>query len=72
MTTTTETRELTQDRKEQGFTSQAQLDAFFAYLDHSKCECCQKTGGVAFDDGFQPTQILCSEGQRLYSIYAKM
>lgn len=60
-------RNFTQARKEQGFKSQAHLDAFFRYYDHTKaCAECQKPGpGVWLDDGFQPTQNRCDEAKRL-------
>lgn len=61
-----------QARKEQGFKNQDELDAFFAYYDHSKtCPKCQKFGSVRCDDGYQPVQILCDEGERIYSVYAR-
>lgn len=72
-TTTTEYgRVYNEARQAQGFKSQVHLDAFFAYYDHAKtCPNCQGMTGVALDDGFQPVQILCGDGERLYSVYAK-
>lgn len=71
--TTVYGREWNEARKAQGFTSQEHLDTFYAYLDHSKsCPNCQHFTGVPLDDGFQPAQVLCNEGERLYSIHARM
>ena len=54
-------RTFNQQRKEQGFRSQAHLDAFYMYFDHTKaCAECQKPGkGALFDDGYQPTHNRC-------------
>jgi len=49
-------------RKAQGFKSQAHLDAFMRYFDHTQdCPECQKPGrGILLDDGFQPTMNRCA------------
>lgn len=66
---TTPGRTFDQGRKEQGFKSQEHLDAFYAYLDHTKsCPKCQQFGHVALDDGYQQVQIICPEGERLNSV----
>lgn len=54
-------RTFNQQRKEQGFRSQAHLDAFYTYFDHTEaCVECQKPGkGVLLDDGYQPTCNRC-------------
>ena len=64
-------RTFNEARKAQGFTSQANLDAFFRHYDHSKtCAECQKPGpGVLLDDGYQPTMNSCPEHQELYKAY---
>lgn len=61
-------------RKAQGFHSQLQLDAFYAYMDHrAGCAECQKPGpGVALDDGYQPTMSECTEAKRLLAIEWKI
>lgn len=63
-------REFNQARKDQGFKSQAHLDAFYAAYDHTKvCAECQKPGTpVELDDGMQPTMARCEEGRRLDAI----
>jgi len=55
-------------RQEQGFISQADLDAFYRHYDHQKnCSECQQHGpGVWLDDGFQPTMNSCAVADRLY------
>lgn len=60
-----------QARKEQGFKSQEQLDAFYAEYDHTQaCSECQKPGiGVWLDDGYQPTMNRCVVAQKLYAAY---
>ena len=55
-------------RQSQGFKSQADLDAFFAYIDHTEqCPECQKPGkGVLVDDGYQPTANRCDRANELW------
>lgn len=69
--TKTFTRQFDQHRKAQGFSSQAQLDAFFAHYDHvSNCADCAKLDGyVLLSDGYQPTQGECESAQALYRAY---
>ena len=71
MATMTFTREFTQARKAQGFTSQAHLDAFYTQYDHvSTCADCKALDGhVLLNDGWQPTQGRCVEGRRLEALY---
>ncbi len=60
-------RQFNTARRNQGFHSQAHLDAFFHYYDHT-CTCaeCQKPGvSVAFDDGYQPTMNRCDTARQL-------
>ena len=49
-------------REAQGFRSQAHLDAFFAYCDHTEgCPACKALDGhVLLDDGYQPTAGRCA------------
>lgn len=63
-------RVFTEQRKAQGFKSQAHLDAFYAYYDHTQtCAECQKPGrGMLLDDGWQPTLNRCAEAVRLQAI----
>jgi len=63
-------RTLTAERKAQGFTSQAQLDAFFARFDHMQtCTACHALdGNVILNDGMQPTVGECHEAKRLLAI----
>ncbi len=58
-------------RKAQGFTSQEQLDAFFAYADHGKaCADCQALNSfVELSEGIQPTQGQCAVAKALYLTY---
>lgn len=60
-------------RKAQGFKSQEHLDAFYAYHDHSKQECCQhfeqQVIGGSFDWSCYAVQQLCAEGQRLQQLW---
>jgi len=67
-------REFTQARKEQGFKSQAQLDAFYAHYDHVKaCEKCKALdSAVLLDDGWQPTVGECYEAKSLYRTFAAL
>ena len=63
-------RTFDEGRKAQGFTSQAHLDAFYAYYDHTQsCPECQKPG-EPYDtgDGLQPTMNQCAEGLRLFAL----
>ena len=64
-------RELTDQRREQGFNSQSHLDAFYRYYDHTQsCAGCQLAGKPEWvDDCFQPTQHRCAEGLHLQSAY---
>ena len=57
------------DRKAQGFHSQAHLDDFYAYFDHTQtCAECQKPGrGVELDDCIQPTMNRCELARELDS-----
>jgi hypothetical protein len=60
-------RDFNQARQQQGFRSQAHLDAFYRHYDHT-CQCaeCQQPGpSVAIDDGFQPTQNRCDVARTL-------
>jgi hypothetical protein len=62
------TRTFDAARKAQGFRSQAHLDAFYAYFDHtvSCCKACSALDGYAeLDDGLQPTMGQCDEARRL-------
>ncbi len=67
----TDDRQFTPARQAQGFTSQAQLDAFYAQYDHTRtCPDCQALNGYALlSDGWQPTQGECSTAKRLLSVY---
>jgi hypothetical protein len=60
-------RDFNQPRREQGFTSQAHLDAWFVYYDHTHaCPECGRPGLAAdLSDGPQPTVTICAEGRRL-------
>ena len=65
------TRTFDTARREQGFRSQADLDAFFAYYDHT-CVCaeCQKPGkSVALDNGYQPTMNRCEAALSLQTAW---
>ncbi len=61
-------RHFNQGRKEQGFRSQAHLDAFFASFDHAAgCPVCSKVAGhVELSDGLQPYMGQCDDGRELY------
>lgn len=62
-------RIFTRARQEQGFRSQAHLDAFYRSLDHvAGCEECQKPGPPfeLADGSLQPTVNRCSEENRLF------
>lgn len=63
----TERRTFTARRAEQGFRSQAHLDAFYRGIDHAEtCPGCQGTAGsVDIGDGFQPVARRCPEWHRL-------
>lgn len=54
-------REITPERREQGFVSQAHLDAFYAHHDHARtCPTCLTPGTpVELEDGLQPTSATC-------------
>jgi hypothetical protein len=67
-----ETKEFTRTfnaaRREQGFKSQAHLDAFYAAYDHEKaCAACQRPGTPyeTTDGGLMATSARCEEGKRL-------
>lgn len=62
-----ERRIFTARRAEQGFRSQAHLDAFYAARDHEdSCTACQTPGpAMPLDDGQQPTMRRCAESLRL-------
>lgn len=64
-------REFNEARKSQGFTSQAQLDAFFAHYDHVNCcpDCEALDSHVLLDDGWQPTKGECATAKALYLGY---
>ena len=64
-------REFDQARREQGFTSQAQLDAFFAHYDHNTTcpDCAKLDGWVELSDGYQPTKGSCPVDKALYIAY---
>jgi hypothetical protein len=60
-------RELTPERRAQGFASQARLDAFYAHRDHVRaCPACGPGPAVEVDDGLQPTMRECPVGVELY------
>jgi len=63
-------RRFTPERAAQGFRSQAELDAFYRYYDHTQtCVACQQPGPPAWvDDGWQPTRTQCPEGLRLFAL----
>ena len=60
------------DRAAQGFRSQAHLDAFLAYHDHTQaCGECGQPGAATWLEGsasWQPTATVCPEGIRLQRI----
>lgn len=64
-----ERRVFTERRKQQGFTSQEHLDAFYALMDHRKnCPECQGIGGYAelpSDGSLQPYGRSCKVSQEL-------
>ena len=66
-------RQFNQARKQQGFKSQAQLDAFFAHLDHTNnCPDCKALdGGVWLNDGYQLTVGQCPVAKQLDAEYFK-
>jgi hypothetical protein len=68
------TQEFTAARKEQGFRSQADLDAFFAYHDHTEdCAECHLPGTSVFiDNGFQPTQHRCAAAKELWHMWCEV
>lgn len=58
-------------RHEQGFASQAHLDAFFLAYDHGRtCPECQREGSVWLEGSasWQPVKVLCPEGRRLFDL----
>lgn len=69
--TDAERRILTPARIDQGFTTQAQLDAFYATIDHAaSCDDCQGTAGsVDVGDGFQPIARRCATWHELDAAY---
>jgi len=68
-----ESRKYTIERQQQGFRSQAHLDAFYATYDHGKtCPECQGIGMTELHDGMQPVAIRCQEWKRLDQIDARI
>jgi hypothetical protein len=67
-------RDFNQQRREQGFTSQAHLDAWFVAYDHAEaCPECGQPGQAAWLEGsasWQPTVTQCAEAARLYEAAA--
>jgi len=63
-----------EERKAQGFESQAQLDAFYRERDHAAtCSICGNVGGyVELSDGMQPVMGQCDIGKQLYRDYRKL
>lgn len=56
-----------QSRREQGFRSQAHLDAFYASLDHDEtCTDCRRTTIVTHDDDQQGIVVSCPVAHELY------
>ena len=66
-------RHFDSQRAAQGFKSQAHLDAFYAYHDHtSACAECQKPGPpVELSDGLQPTRQVCQRGRELFAAFCE-
>lgn len=63
-----ERRAFTPARKAQGFKSQAHLDAFYRYYDHTQtCPNCNKPGApyLTTDGGEMTTLTRCAEAHRL-------
>lgn len=61
-------RTFNQARKEQGFRSQAHLDAFFTHYDHQKgCAVCQNVGEIPDGQGgYYLVGGDCAEEKRLH------
>ena len=58
-----------QARRDQGFKSQAHLDAFFAHYDHTRsCSDCGPGPAVPLDDGMQPTRRECDAALALFMV----
>ncbi len=64
-------RLFTSARRDQGFRSQAHLDAWYRYSDHVRsCEECQRPGEPMWLEGdasWQPTHRSCAEADRLFA-----
>ena len=60
-------RTMNASRRNQGFRTQAHLDAFFRFYDHHRaCGVCSSVAGhFELDDGMQPYERRCAEGRRL-------
>lgn len=73
MTTDTVGRVFDDQRKAQGFRSQAHLDAFYTYYDHRQAcaECSLPGPSVWLFDGWQPTLQECAEGRRLFVLFSQ-
>jgi hypothetical protein len=56
-------------RREQGFRSQVDLDAWFRYHDHTEeCAECQQPGQAVWTgDGYQPTMNRCATANKLFT-----
>ena len=66
-------REYTAERKQQGFRSQAHLDAWYAAYDHGNtCPDCQGTRYVELWDGLQPVAVRCQQWVELDKIDARI
>jgi hypothetical protein len=67
-TTQSDSRVFTASRAEQGFRSQAHLDAFFRYHDHVQdcAECSQPGEPALIDDGMQATCRDCPTAVELF------
>jgi hypothetical protein len=70
--TTADPRAFTPARREQGFRSQAHLDAFYRYYDHTKAcvDCGQPGPGHDGPDGWQPTVTQCPIATELSQLAA--
>lgn len=66
-------RTFNEARRRQGFTSQAQLDAFYAHYDHvQRCQACAALDSwVELSDGIQPTKGECPAAKGLYEAYLR-
>jgi len=60
-------RKFNEARKQQGFKSQAHLNSFYRYFDHTKaCPDCQTYEQVWLNDGPQPVRIDCPAALKLF------